>query len=114
MKADDPVRKREMRHFAIAMSILFAIAMGYGWQHFSSIEYGYKVEAKKQQLESLRETNRQLNLQEAQLCDLNRLDKKARDMGMSAPKPGQVVRPEATSDGTPAGAVMAEAHIPTL
>ena len=88
VKADDPICKREMRNFAIAMSILFAMAMVYGWQHLSAIEYGYKVEAKKQQLESLKETNRQLILQEAQMCDLSRLDKKAREMGMSAPQAG--------------------------
>ena len=113
VKADDPVRKREMRNFAIAMSILFAMAMVYGWQHFSAIEYGYKVEAKKQQLLQLQETNHQLTLQEAQMCDLNRLDKKAHEMGMGAPRPGQVVRPDLSPDANP-GAVMAEAHIPTL
>jgi type VI protein secretion system component VasK len=113
VKADDPVRKREMRNFAIAMSILFAMAMVYGWQHFSAIEYGYKVEAKKQQLESLKETNRQLSLREAQMCDLDRLDKKAHEMGMGAPRPGQVVRPDLSPDAN-AGAVMAEAHIPAL
>jgi cell division protein FtsL len=113
VKADDPVRKKEMRNFAVAISILFAIAMVYGWQHFSAIEYGYKVEAKKQQLEQLRETHRQLNLQEAQMCDLSRLDKEARHLGMDAPKPGQVVRPDLSPDSNP-GAVLAEAHIPTL
>ncbi len=111
VKAEDPVRKKEMRRFAIALTILFAMAMVYGWQHFSSIEYGYKVEAKKQQLEQLRDTNRQLVLQEAQMCDLDRLDKEARRLGMQAPKPGQVVRPESTMEGN-AGAVMAEATIP--
>ncbi len=113
VKAEDPIRKREMRRFAIAMSILFIMSMVYGWQHFSAIEYGYKVEAKKQQLEQLRETNRQLSLQEAQMCDLGRLDKEARKLGMEAPRPGQVVRPDLTLDSNP-GAVLAEAHIPTL
>jgi hypothetical protein len=113
VKADDPVRKKEMRNFAIAMSILFVMAMVYGWQHFNAIEYGYKVEAKKAQLEQLRETNRQLSLQEAQLCDLGRLDKEARRLGMDAPKPGQVVGSELSPDVN-SGAVLAEAHIPNL
>ena len=47
------------------------------------------------------------------MCNLGRLDKKAHDMGMSAPKPGQIVRPDLSSD-VPSGAVMAEAHIPSL
>ncbi len=56
MKAADPVRVKEMRRFAIAMTILFAMVMLYGWQHFSSIEIGYRVEAEKQQLHQLQET----------------------------------------------------------
>src|ERR1700759_1460218 len=78
VKAADPVRVREMRSFAMAMTVLFAMVMMYGWQHFSSIEIGYKVEAEKQQVEQLREQNHQLSLTEAQLCDLGRLDREAR------------------------------------
>ena len=52
VKAADPVRVKEMRRFAIAMTMLFAMVMLYGWQHFSSIEIGYHVEAEKQQLDS--------------------------------------------------------------
>jgi cell division protein FtsL len=113
VKADDPVRKKEMRNFAFAMSLLFAMVMVYGWQHFSAIEYGYKVEAKKQQLEQLRETNRQLSAQQAQLSELSRLDREARKLGMSAPKPGQVVRPDLTPDVN-SGAVLAEARVPAI
>lgn len=113
VKAADPVRLKEMRRFAIAMTILFAMVMLYGWQHFSSIEIGYRVEAEKQQLHQLQETNRQLGLNEAQLCDLNRLDREARRLGMDAPHPGQVVRPENGLDmdlgpGTP---VMAQVRM---
>jgi hypothetical protein len=49
VKAADPVRVREMRIFTAAMTVLFVIVMFYGLQHFSAIEYGYKVEAQKQQ-----------------------------------------------------------------
>ena len=49
VKAADPVRVREMRIFTAAMTVLFVIVMFYGLQHFSAIEYGYKVEAEKQQ-----------------------------------------------------------------
>src|SRR6201986_2786500 len=85
VKAADPVRMKEMRRFAIAMTMLFAMVMLYGWQHFSSIEIGYRVEAEKQQLLQLQEQNRQLGLNEAQLCDLNRLDREARGLGMDGP-----------------------------
>ncbi len=113
VKAEDLVRKREMRTFAMAMAILFAMVMVYGWQHFSAIEYGYKVEAKKQQLEQLREVNRELSVRQAQLSDLSRLDREARKLGMAAPMPGQVIRPDATLDANN-GAVMAEAKMPRV
>src|SRR5271155_1898434 len=66
--ADDPQRVREMRSFAGAMALLFILIMVYGWQHFSAIQYGYRIEAEKQQIDSLNEKNRQLRLAEAQLA----------------------------------------------
>jgi hypothetical protein len=113
VKAADPVRVKEMRRFAIAMMLMFAMVMLYGWQHFSSIEIGYRVEAEKQQLEQFKEQSRQLGLTEAQLCDLNRLDREARRLGMDAPRPGQIVRTESGLDtdmgpGTP---VMAQVRM---
>jgi len=53
VKADDPERRREMRHFAGVMSMLFVLVMVYVWQHFLAIEIGYKVEAQKQQVVQL-------------------------------------------------------------
>jgi hypothetical protein len=108
VKADDPVRTREMRLFAAAMTMIFMLIMVYGWQHFSAIEYGYRVEAEKQQMEVLKEQNRQLRLTEAQLCDPGRIDRMARKLGLDAPRPGQVVRPDSSPEAnTP---VMAEAR----
>lgn len=95
VKAEDPQRTREMRLFTAAMTVLFTLVMFYGWQHFSAIEYGYRIEAEKQQREQLREQNRQLRLTEAQLGDPGRIDRMARQLGLDAPKPGQVVRPDA-------------------
>ena len=98
VKADDPVRVREMRIFTIAMTVLFTFLMVYGWQHFSAIEYGYRVEAEKQQKISLEEQNRQLRLSEAELCDPVRIDRMARKLGLDTPQPGQVVRPDGAFD----------------
>lgn len=94
VKADDPERRREMRRFSVAMVFLFAFTMVYVWQHLASIEVGYKVEAQKQQVEQMRETNRQLRLTEAQLSEPGRIDVIAKQLGLDAPLPGQVVRPD--------------------
>jgi cell division protein FtsL len=111
VKADDPERRREMRLFSTVMSVFFALVMIYVWQHFSAIEIGYKIEAQKQQVEQMREQNRQLRLTEAQLTDPGRIDAIARQLGMSAPQPGQVVRPDGSTMG---GAVLAQAATPVL
>jgi len=109
VKADDPVRRREMRQFSLVMGMLFMLVMVYVWQHFSAIEVGYHVEAQKQQVELLREQNRQLRLTEAQLTDPERIDTLARQMGLAAPLPGQVVRPNGSDVNAP---VLAQAHVP--
>ena len=98
VKADDPVRLREMRTFTTAIVTLFLLLMFYGWQHFSAIEYGYRVETEKQQRAVLEEQNRQLRLSEAQLSEPARIDRMARQLGLDSPQPGQVVRPEAAFD----------------
>jgi cell division protein FtsL len=106
VKADDPERRKEMKSFTIVMTLCFMLTMVYVWQHFSAIEVGYKVEAQKQQVEQLREQNRQLRLQEAQLSDPGRIDRIARQLGLDEPLPGQVVRPDGVGGTTP---VLAEA-----
>ncbi|RRA48868.1 septum formation initiator family protein [Acidipila sp. EB88] len=109
VKAQCPERKREMRSFASAMVMLFALVMFYGWQHYSSIQAGYHVETQKQQLAQLQEQNRQLRLSEAQLSDPARIDRMARQMGLQQPAPGQVVRPDGLLTGAD-GATMAMAR----
>jgi cell division protein FtsL len=111
VKADDPERRREMRQFTAAMSVLFLLVMVYVWQHFSAIEIGYHVEAQKQQVEQLREDNRQLRLSEAQLTDPSRIDKMAKQLGLDAPQAGQVVRPDG---GDPNAPVVAQVSAPRL
>ena len=100
VKAPDPVRVREMRVFTAAVTVLFSFIMIYGLQHFSAIERSYRVEAEKQQVEQLQEQNRQLRLTEAQLTQPSRIDGMARELGLAAPQPGQVVHPSARIDSS--------------
>lgn len=112
VKAPDMARLREMRLFTAACFVCFTLVMFYGWQHFSSIELGYRVEAKKQQLEQLQEQNRQLRLTQAQLAQPERIDALARQMGLDVVRPDQVVR---VSDSLPsAAAVMAQSVPPPM
>ena len=100
VKAPDPVRMREMRLFAAAVTVLFSLVMVYGWQHFSAIESGYRIESEKQSLDQLREANRQLKLSEAELTQPGRIDTMARQMGLAQPAPGQVIHPTAHADSS--------------
>lgn len=111
VKADDPERRREMRTFAATMGLLFVLVMVYVWQHFSAIEVGYQIERQKTSVEQLAEENRQLRLTEAQLSDPGRIDQIARQLGMDAPQPGQVVRPDGSAVR---GAVLAQTAAPAL
>ncbi|WP_263357086.1 FtsB/FtsL family cell division protein [Acidicapsa ligni] len=108
VKAPDTVRIREMRIFTAAVAVLFSLVMVYGLQHFSAIEMGYKVEAKKTQVEALREENRQLRLSEAQLSQPGRIDQMARQMGLIELQPSQVVRITDRMDSSTATAALAQ------
>lgn len=89
VKVADPKRRREMVSFGIMLSLLFVFAVIYVCQHFSSIEYGYRIEQLTVQRDSIAESNRALRLEEASLKDPERIDTMARQLGMQPPSPGQ-------------------------
>jgi cell division protein FtsL len=107
VKVDDPTRKREMRMFTAALCMLFTIVMMYAWQHFSAIEYGYKIEALSAKQATLTESNRQLRLDLAQLKDPERIDQRAKDMGLQLPDASQVQQLGSSPADIGGGAVMA-------
>jgi cell division protein FtsL len=116
VKFADPKRNREMLIFAIALCCLFLLVMVYAWQHFSAIEYGYRIEAARAQRDALVEANRTLQLEEASLRDPARIDMLARQLGLQSPSAGQLVRldPAMPETGAPvlarAGSVVAAAQ----
>ncbi len=113
VKADDPVRKQEMRSFAIAAVFFFALLMVYSWQHFSSIEYGYHIESEKAQLQHLQDENHQLGLTEAQLSRSERIDRLAHQIGMQSPQPGQIMVP-GNMDVNPNTPILASVTLPVV
>jgi cell division protein FtsL len=99
IKIVDPRRRREIRMFSASVAALFLLVLFYAWQHFSAVQYGYKIEAQKAQRDQLIEQNRALKLEEAGLRDPGRIDSLARQMGLETPQPGQVVRLETDDAG---------------
>ncbi len=106
VRVADPERHREMGLFTIALAAFMLLTFVYLWQHFSAIEYGYKIEALRTQREQLTDVNKTLRLEEASLKDPERIDAIARRMGMQMPVAGQVQRMEPAETGGP---VMARA-----
>ena len=98
VKVADSKRAREMAMFSVSAAVLFFFTMIYAWQHLSSIEYGYKIEAQKIEKEALLEQNRSLRLEEASLRDPERIEQLATRMGLVAPQAGQLMHLEATAD----------------
>lgn len=108
VKVADPVQAKEIRIFSCVMLALLGLIMMYGLQHYSGLEYGYRIESEKAQLRHLQEQNRQLKLTDAQLSDPARIDALSRQLGLTIPTPGQVVRPDASLDQN--GPSLAETH----
>ncbi len=100
VKAADPALVREMRVFSAAVAVLFSLIMVYGLQHFNAIESSYRVESEKQTVKQLREQNRQLRLSEAELTRPGRIDQEARQLGLAAPQPDQVVYPNSRPESS--------------
>src|SRR5207302_8633129 len=107
VKVADPKRTREIRMFSAAAAVLFCFIMIYAWQHLSSIEYGYKIEAQKIERDALLEQNRSIRLEDDSLRDPERIEQLAARMGLVAPQAGQIMHLEATAD--PTAPVMARA-----
>lgn len=91
VKVADPTRARETRQFLLAISLLFAIVMGYAWQHFKAIEYGYKIETLKRERDTMVDQNHALRVEDSTLRSPERIDQLARAMGMQPPDATQVL-----------------------
>ena len=89
VRVADPRERRELQMFSCALGLLFLLLLAFCWQHYSSIEYGYRNEATRQMCDQLRESNRLLQLQEAQLREPGRIDGLAHSIGLQAPLAGQ-------------------------
>lgn len=92
VRVADAKRNREMAVFSATLALLFVLVMIYAGQHFSAVEYGYKIEALTTQRDGLTEANRALRLEQASLSDPGRIDALAQRMGLTSPVPGQVVQ----------------------
>jgi cell division protein FtsL len=98
-----------MRECARVVSLAGLIALCvflYAWQHFETIQLRYQLESLRSERAQATELNQELKLEMAGLRAPERIDTIARrQLGLTAPVPGQVAPME-----LPPNAVMAEAR----
>ncbi|HZP25322.1 MAG TPA: cell division protein FtsL [Terriglobales bacterium] len=109
IKIADPKRRREMLSLGFTLAVLFLLVTVYVWQHFSAIEYGYKIEQLKSERDAIAESTRTLGLEEASLKDVSRIARLANEMGMQPPVDGQW-QPMNNGAPDPATPIMAKAN----
>jgi cell division protein FtsL len=103
------VAPHHMRECARVVSLGGLIALGaflYAWQHFEAIQLRYELESLRSERSQASELSQELKLEIAGLRAPGRIDIIARrQLGLTAPAPGQVAPME-----LPPNAVMAEAR----
>jgi cell division protein FtsL len=103
------VAPHHMRECARVVSLGGLIALGaflYAWQHFEAIQLRYQLESLRSERSQASELNQELKLEIAGLRAPGRIDIIARrQLGLTAPAPGQVAPME-----LPPNAVVAEAR----
>jgi len=103
------VAPNHLRECARVVSLGGLIALGaflYAWQHFETIQLRYQLESLRGERSQATELNQELKLEMAGLRAPERIDMIARrQLGLTAPVPGQVAPMD-----LPPNAVMAEAR----
>ena len=101
-----PNHMRECARVVSLGALIALCAFLYAWQHFETIQLRYKLESLRSERAQATELNQQLKLEIAGLRAPERIDVIARrQLGLTAPMPGQVAPME-----LPPNAVMAEAR----
>ena len=101
-----PNRMRECVRLVLLGGLIALCAFLYAWQHFETIQLRYQLEALRSERSQAAEFNQQLKLEVAGLRAPGRIDIIARrQLGLTAPVPGQVAPMD-----LPPGAVLAEAR----
>jgi len=104
-----PMQPNRMRECARLISLGGLLTLGaflYAWQHFETIQLRYQLESLRSERSQAAELNQELKLEVAGLSSPGRIDAIARrELGLTAPVPGQVAPMD-----LPPSAVVAEAR----
>jgi cell division protein FtsL len=99
VRSTAPHRVREMARLVGFGGLVAFVALLYAWQHFECIQSRYQLESLKSQRVEAVELNQKLKLEVAGLLAPSRIDEIARrQLGLTAPVPGQVAPFEEPSE----------------
>ena len=106
MRLVAPNHMRECARVVFLGGMIALCAFLYAWQHFETIQLRYQLESLRSERTQATELNQELKLEMAGLRAPGRIDLIARrQLGLTAPVPGQVAPMD-----LPANAVVAEAR----
>jgi cell division protein FtsL len=101
-----PDHMRECARLVVLGALISLCAFLYAWQHFATIQLRYELESLRSERAQANELNQELKLEVAGLRAPGRIDVIARrQLGLTAPVPGQVAPME-----LPPNAVLAQAR----
>jgi len=93
MKKRPPARRRTAAVAVFVTFMLFVLLFTYSSLNLKNIDYGYKMQALKQKVETLRIEIDKLAAERAFLVSLDRVDRLARTrLGLEPPRQDQVIR----------------------
>jgi cell division protein FtsL len=101
VRAAAPRRLRECAKLVAMSAALALVVLFYAWQHFQCIQLSYQLEQLRAEHSRAVELNQELKLDVASLRSPVRIDSIARrELGLTAPVPGQVLPLTGPTDGS--------------
>jgi hypothetical protein len=105
--------RRERREFQRIM-LLACLAVGLllfsAWQHFETVRYGYSIEELRRSRAKEESINRQLRLNLETLRTPQKIEERARALGLTAPSAADTIIIERTRSSAPPSGVVAQAR----
>jgi cell division protein FtsL len=102
-------QKRDFLRAAAVAALIVAMLLFSAWQQFKIVQHGYDVEDLRELIATEQATQRQLRLELEHLRRPQEIESRAaRELGLVAPSPGEIVTVQRVPSTRVAGAIVAE------
>lgn len=110
VRETDSRERREFRRIVLLASLAVGLVLFSAWQHYETLRYGYSIEQLRQEREFELTVNRQLRLNVETLQAPQKLEQRARAIGLVAPTAADTIVLERTYVSPPAPGIVARVH----